>query len=66
MPNRPWADPVFWSLHGKLLRTAISSGTSPFQWGDASPGTLELWLRIAAACAVCCMTKWDLIGLFME
>lgn len=62
MPNHPWADPTLLSLHGKLLRTANSSGTCPFQWGDASPGTLELWPRITATCAGWCTTKLGLAG----
>lgn len=31
MPNHPWAGPILSLLCGKLLRAAISSGTSPFQ-----------------------------------
>lgn len=62
MPNHPWSDSVISSLCGKVLRAAVSSGTSPLRWGDASPGTPESWLGIVAACAGCCATKRDLAG----
>lgn len=59
MPNPYWADPIPLSLHGKLLRTAISSGVSAFQWSDASCGTCELWHLWAVAENCSSLMLWD-------